>query len=256
LRTKGKIVFSLLVFIILLDQISKFIVDRTMALNHSIPVIQNLFSLTYIRNTGAAFGILAGSDAAYRLPILIVFSLLAIGFTGAFRRSELVAINIEHLIFEEEGVVVFVPRSKTDQEGVGRHVGIPYAAQDPCPVRLLRTWIARLNHCGITEGPVFRRVHRARDGHTLGDGLALGDKALTGESAAEVVKKYAQMIGKDPTQFGGHSLRSGFATQSIMDEVPEAEIMRQTGHKSVVVFREYVRRASVFQGNAAKGIWK
>src|SRR3972149_4757177 len=120
-------------------------------------------------------------------------ALLAIGFTGAFRRSELVAINIEHLIFEEEGVVVFVPRSKTDQEGVGRHVGIPYAAQDPCPVRLLRTWIARLNHCGSTEGRVFRRVHRARDGHTLGDGLALGDKALTGESAAEGVQKEPQM---------------------------------------------------------------
>lgn len=86
MRTKGKIVFSLLVFIILLDQISKFIVDRTMALNHSLPVIQNLFSLTYIRNTGAAFGILAGSDAAFRLPILIVFSLLAIGFIGMMLR--------------------------------------------------------------------------------------------------------------------------------------------------------------------------
>jgi len=86
LRTKGKIVFSLLAFIILLDQLSKFIVDRTMALNHSIPVIQNLFSLTYIRNTGAAFGILAGSDAAYRLPILIAFSLLAIGFIGMMLR--------------------------------------------------------------------------------------------------------------------------------------------------------------------------
>ncbi len=86
MRTKGKIVFSLLAFIILLDQLSKFIVDRTMALNHSIPVIQNLFSLTYIRNTGAAFGILAGSDAAYRLPILIAFSLLAIGFIGMMLR--------------------------------------------------------------------------------------------------------------------------------------------------------------------------
>ena len=86
MSAKGKIVSSLLVFIILLDQLSKCIVDRTMALNHSIPVIQNLFSLTYIRNTGAAFGILAGSDAAYRLPILILFSLLAIGFIGMMLR--------------------------------------------------------------------------------------------------------------------------------------------------------------------------
>jgi signal peptidase II len=86
LRTKDKIVFSLLAFIILLDQLSKFIVDRTMPLNHSIPVIENLFSLTYIRNTGAAFGILAGSDATFRLPILILFSLLAIGFIGMMLR--------------------------------------------------------------------------------------------------------------------------------------------------------------------------
>jgi len=86
LRTKGKIVFSLLAFIILLDQLSKLIVDRTMPLNYSIPVIENLFSLTYIRNTGAAFGILAGSAAAFRLPILILFSLLAIGFIGMMLR--------------------------------------------------------------------------------------------------------------------------------------------------------------------------
>ena len=86
MNTKGKIVFTLLGFIILLDQLSKLIVDRTMPLNYSIPVIENLFSLTYIRNTGAAFGILAGSDAAYRLPFLIFFSLLAIGFIGMMLR--------------------------------------------------------------------------------------------------------------------------------------------------------------------------
>lgn len=77
---KDKTISILLVIIVLLDQASKFIVDRTMPLNHSIPVIENLFNLTYIRNTGAAFGILAGSDAPFRLPFLIVFSLLAIGF--------------------------------------------------------------------------------------------------------------------------------------------------------------------------------
>jgi signal peptidase II len=80
LSAKGKIVFPLLVFIILLDQISKFIVDRAMPLNHSIPVIENLFNLTYIRNTGAAFGFLAGSHPAFRLPFLVLFSLVAIGF--------------------------------------------------------------------------------------------------------------------------------------------------------------------------------
>lgn len=80
MNAKGKLVFALLAFIVPLDQFSKFIVDRTMPLNHSIPVIENLFSLTYIRNTGAAFGILAGSEAGFRLPFLIFFSMLAIGF--------------------------------------------------------------------------------------------------------------------------------------------------------------------------------
>lgn len=86
MNTKGKIVLTLLGFIILLDQLSKFIVDRTMPLNHSVPVIENLFSLTYIRNTGAAFGILAGSAASFRLPFLIFFSLLAIGLIGMMLR--------------------------------------------------------------------------------------------------------------------------------------------------------------------------
>ena len=86
MSAKSKLVFALLVFIVLLDQFSKLIVDRTMPLNHSIPVIENLFSLTYIRNTGAAFGILAGSAAGFRLPFLIFFSLLAVAFIGMMLR--------------------------------------------------------------------------------------------------------------------------------------------------------------------------
>ena len=85
--TKSKLVGSILALILLLDQVSKLIVDRVMPLHSSIPVIENLFSLTYIRNTGAAFGIFAGSAAAFRLPFLILFSLLAIAFiVGMLRR--------------------------------------------------------------------------------------------------------------------------------------------------------------------------
>jgi signal peptidase II len=80
LTTKSKIVFGWLAFILIADQLTKFIVDQTIPLNHSIPLIDDLFSLTYIRNTGAAFGILAGSTAAIRLPFLVLFSVLAIGF--------------------------------------------------------------------------------------------------------------------------------------------------------------------------------
>ena len=80
MTAKSKIVFGWLALILVTDQLTKFIVDQTMPLNHSIPVIDSVFSLTYIRNTGAAFGILAGSAAAFRLPFLVLFSLLAIGF--------------------------------------------------------------------------------------------------------------------------------------------------------------------------------
>ncbi|MEX0805711.1 MAG: signal peptidase II [Candidatus Binatia bacterium] len=80
MTAKSRFVGTWLGFIVIADQLTKFIVDRTMPLHHSIPVIDNLFSLTYIRNTGAAFGIFAGSHAAFRLPFLIVVSLVAIGF--------------------------------------------------------------------------------------------------------------------------------------------------------------------------------
>ena len=80
MTTKSKIVFGWLAVILIADQLTKFIIDQTMPLHHSIPVIDNLFSLTYIRNTGAAFGILSGSAASFRLPFLVLFSVLAIGF--------------------------------------------------------------------------------------------------------------------------------------------------------------------------------
>lgn len=86
MSAKTKLVGGWLVFILIADQLTKFIVDRTMPLHHSVPVIDNWFSLTYIRNTGAAFGFLAGSAAAFRLPFLIVFSLVAIGFVVAMLR--------------------------------------------------------------------------------------------------------------------------------------------------------------------------
>lgn len=77
---KAALSLAWVLFIVVSDQITKLVVDRWMPLHHSIPVIEGLFNLTYIRNTGAAFGIFAGSAAAFRLPFLIVFSLVAIGF--------------------------------------------------------------------------------------------------------------------------------------------------------------------------------
>jgi signal peptidase II len=80
LSRKTRIVAACLGFIVVADQLTKFIVDRTMPLHYSIPIIDGFFSLTYIRNTGAAFGIFSGSHEVFRLPFLITVSLVAIGF--------------------------------------------------------------------------------------------------------------------------------------------------------------------------------
>jgi signal peptidase II len=93
---KYKLVTGWLVFIVLADQVTKLIVDRTMPLHHSIPIIENFFSLTYIRNTGAAFGIFAGGAAAFRLPFLILFSSLAIGF---------IVVMLKRLPDKEKGLI-------------------------------------------------------------------------------------------------------------------------------------------------------
>jgi integrase len=166
-------------------------------------------------------------------------ALLSLGFAGGFRRSELVAIHVEHLDFQPEGVVVFIPKSKTDQEGVGRRLGVPHALT----VDLLKRW---LELAGIKAGPVFRAVH-------VDDSVST--RGLSSDAVAEIVKKYAVLAGLDPKRFAGHSLRRGFITHTIREGKNERDIMRQTGHKSTNVFRGYVEEASVFIDNAAKDLW-
>jgi site-specific recombinase XerD len=167
-------------------------------------------------------------------------ALLLLGFAGAFRRSELVGIDREHLGFVPEGVVVTLRRSKTDQEGAGRKVAIPYG-QNPetCAVRALAEWLAS---APISSGPVFRPVDRHGN---------VGAGRLTGKSIALTVKNYIQAIGKDPAAYAGHSLRAGFATAAARAGAEERDIMRQTGHRSTVMVRRYIRDGSLFRSNAA-----
>jgi integrase len=167
-------------------------------------------------------------------------ALLLIGFAGAFRRSELVGLNVEDASFTGDGLVVTLPRSKTDQEGEGRKVGIPYGSNPAtCPVRSLRAWIET---AGITAGPLFRSVNRygrVQPGR-------LSDKAV-----ALIVKRYAQASGRDARTFSGHSLRVGLVTAAAMAGASERAIMNQTGHRSTVMVRRYIRDASLFRDNAA-----
>ncbi len=165
-------------------------------------------------------------------------ALLLIGFAGAFRRSEVAALAVEHIEHTAEGVKVYLPKSKTDQEGQGRWVGIKRTTNpDTCPVRALNAWLAA---AGIESGPVFRNV--TRHGR-------IGQTAITAQVVALVVKRTAAAAGLDPAKYSGHSLRAGFVTQTAMNGATESNIMRQTGHTSNATVRGYIRMANLFVNN-------
>ena len=148
-------------------------------------------------------------------------ALLLVGVHRRFSRApELTGLSIEDLEETREGMVVHIRRSKTDQEGEGRKLGIPPGAEEAtCPVRALAAWRTA---AGLTCGPLFRSVNR--------HGQVLGAR-LSGEGVAMAVKRYVEKLGYDPAQFAGHSLRSGLATSAAAAGKSERAIMNQTGHR-------------------------
>lgn len=167
-------------------------------------------------------------------------ALLLLGFGAALRRSELVGVDVQDLEFVREGLVVHLRRSKTDQEGEGRKIAVPYArATAACPVKAVRAWLGAAE---ITSGPVFRPV---------GKSGAIGAGRLTAQSVALIVKRYAEAAGLPAATFSGHSLRSGLVTSAAQAGVAVHQIMAQTGHRSVAMVTRYIRDANLFEGNAA-----
>jgi integrase len=170
-------------------------------------------------------------------------ALVLVGFAGGFRRSELAGIDISDLKFSADGVVVTVRKSKTDQEGAGREVGLPFgASQSTCPVSALRQW---LDSARIREGPVFRAVQRY--GH-------VSRRGLHRDSIGKLLKRAAGRAGLKVEELGGHSLRAGCVTQAAMNGVREFIIMRQTGHKTIATLRRYIRSGEIFRENSAAGL--
>jgi integrase len=170
-------------------------------------------------------------------------ALLLVGFAGAFRRAELAAIRTEDLAWSDRGVVVTLRRSKTDQEGAGRGVAIPFArVASRCPVRALRAW---LEAAGIVSGPVFRSVNRHGQ---------VSAQAITPKTVALVVKRAGDAAGIDADHLSGHSLRAGLATAAAMAGADERSIMQQTGHRSTAMVRRYIRQAEQWTNNAAGAV--
>ena len=165
-------------------------------------------------------------------------ALFLLGFAGALRRSELAQIEVHHATFGAEGLLLHLPRSKSDQEGQGAALGILYGQQVPsCPVRSLRAW---LRVSGITEGAIFRGIDRHG---------RLAERAMTGRTVANIIKKRFGAAGLDPTPYSGHSLRAGFCTQAARAGEHERDIMRHSRHKDIYTLRKYIRAGTTFREN-------
>jgi integrase len=166
-------------------------------------------------------------------------ALILLGFAGAFRRSELVGLDVADCAFGKDGLTVTLRRSKTDQDGQGRKIGIPYGSNpETCPVRTIQTWIEQ---AALSGGALFRSINRHGQVQAR----------LSGIDVARVVKKLAQRAGLDATAYAGHSLRAGHATSAAIAGASERSIMKQTGHRSVQMVRRYIRDGSVFRDNSA-----
>jgi integrase len=166
-------------------------------------------------------------------------ALLLIGFAGALRRSELVALDVGDMEHVHQGIVITLRRSKTDQDGQGRKIGIPFGRRRWCPVAALDAWLAVLR---IVAGPIFRPIDR--HGHV--------QKArLSGEAVSLVVQERVAAAGLDPRPYSGHSLRAGFATSAAQAGVLTSRIRAQTRHASDAMLARYVREGELFIENAA-----
>ena len=158
-------------------------------------------------------------------------SLILLGFSGGFRRSELVNLDYDDLEFVDEGLKIFIKKSKTDQAGIGSIKAIPYFSnKEYCPVIKIKDWIRYSN---IAEGKIYN---------------------ISDKSVSLTIKKYASLAGLDPNLYGGHSLRSGFATSAAEAGAEERNIMAMTGHKTTQMVRRYIQEANLFKNNALNKI--
>ena len=170
-------------------------------------------------------------------------SIILIGFSGGFRRNEIVSLDYDDLDFVNEGLKINLKKSKTDQYGEGSLKALPYFDNTQyCPVLSLKNW---LEISDIKSGPLFRRFSK---------GSKLSKYRLTDQTVALLIKKYLKLAGIDGKNYSGHSLRSGFATSAAESGAEERSIMAMTGHKSTEMVRRYIKEANLFKNNALNKI--
>ncbi|EFC84792.1 integrase family protein [Parafrankia sp. EUN1f] len=174
-------------------------------------------------------------------------ALLLVGFAGCLRRSELVGLDTADVVETDDGLVVTVRRSKTDQEAAGAQVGLAYGSYRPtCPVRAWRGWVAAAAAAGtpLADGPAFRGINRHGQ---------VGTVRLYPGSVARIVQRRVAAAGLDPADFAGHSLRSGFATAAARAGVNDRSIMRQGRWRSAASLESYVRAGRLFDADNPSG---
>ena len=168
-------------------------------------------------------------------------AIVLLGFAGALRRSELVALDVADIETTEKGLLVRISRSKTDQEAEGVIVAISRGSSD-CPAEALLAW---LKVAGIVEGSVFRSISRSGK---------ISAKRLSGRTITDIVKRHAGRVGLDAKKFSAHSLRSGFLTSAAANGASVFKMMEVSRHKSIDTLRTYIRSAELFKDHAGHGL--
>ena len=225
-----------------LDTKHPLIVENLMGIKRRKGSIQNGKKPLLINNLKKIINVI-DQQKKEKIKIFRDRTIILIGFSGGFRRNEIVSLDFDDLDFVEEGLKINIKRSKTDQFGTGFTKGLPYFENSQyCPVVSIQKWIEISK---INSGAIFRRFAK---------GSNLSEKRLTDQTVALLIKEYLSLAGIDSKNYSGHSLRSGFATSAAEAGVEERTIMTMTGHKSTEMVRRYIKDANLFKNNALNKI--
>ena len=225
-----------------LDTKHPLIVENIMGIKRRKGSIQNGKKPLLINNLKRLINVI-DQQKKEQIKIFRDRTIILIGFSGGFRRNEIVSLDYDDLDFVEEGLKINIKRSKTDQFGEGSIKGLPYFDNSQyCPVLSIKKWIEISK---INSGALFRRFTK---------GSNLSEKRLTDQTVALLIKEYLDLAGINSKNYSGHSLRSGFATTAAESGAEERTIMAMTGHKSTEMVRRYIKDANLFKNNALNKI--